>query len=83
MGLRTKAILAVNAVVIFAGVLMCAVGYYAGNGGSNFAFIAVAAMAVAIFVCGVVSNFVIGKAISMLNEVVDAMQKISAGDLRI
>ena len=83
MGLRTKAILAVNAVVIFAGVLMCAVGYYAGNGGSNFAFIAVAAMAVAIFVCGIVSNFVIGKAISMLNEVVDAMQKISAGDLRI
>ena len=50
---------------------------------NNFLFCTIAAIAGIIIICALISNFVIGKGIGMLNEVADAMQKISSGNLKI
>ena len=41
------------------------------------------AIVVIVILCGLASNFFIGKMVGQLNEVVDAMKKISNGNLRI
>ena len=84
MKLKTKAVVAVNLIVIFACIVMCAVGYNAGvSGGSSFGLMTVAAMAVIIIVSVIVTNSVIGNTLGRLSEVVNAVQKISSGDLKI
>ncbi len=50
---------------------------------NKFLFFTIAAMVGIIAICVVASNFLVGKSIGMLDEVVDAMQKISSGDLKI
>lgn len=49
----------------------------------KFLFMTLLTMAVIIFICIIASNFIIGKELGMLHEVVDAMQKISSGNLKI
>lgn len=49
----------------------------------TFIFFTIAAIVGIVVVCVIASNFLIGKAIGMLDEVVDYVQKISSGNLKI
>ena len=50
---------------------------------NSFVFSTVAALFVIVLICAGASNFFIGKIINMLDEVVNAVEKIAGGDLRI
>ncbi len=49
----------------------------------KFIFSIIITAAIIVVLCVLVSNFIIGKAVGMLDEVVYAMQKISVGNLRM
>ena len=84
MGLKNKAVLAVGLVVFFACVAMGIIGcnLAAENFEKAFGVFAVATVAIVI-ISVVATNFIIGKKIDMLCEIINSMQKISKGDLRI
>ena len=50
---------------------------------NSFVFSTIVAIAIIVVVCAGALSFIIGKIINMLDEVVEAVEKISGGDLRI